>query len=176
MLTAGLLSEALVAQWLMGQGWEVLAQRWRCRWGELDLVVRLPAIASSSHHAHYASCNLAFVEVKARSSGNWDANGMLAITPQKQSKLWLAAQLFLVEHPDLADLPCRFDVALVRCQRLRAAASATTADLSAANETLLYSALTKVQTMRSVQLGQAIAIAGYRLSLQQYIPAAFSES
>ncbi len=36
----GLRAEEAVAVWLTGQGWQVLARRWRCARGELDLVCR----------------------------------------------------------------------------------------------------------------------------------------
>jgi putative endonuclease len=35
-------AEATVAAWLVGQGWHVLAERWRCPQGELDLVATDP--------------------------------------------------------------------------------------------------------------------------------------
>ncbi|NJN91478.1 MAG: YraN family protein [Leptolyngbyaceae cyanobacterium SL_5_14] len=108
--TIGVLAEDLVADWLIGQGWEVLQRRWHCRWGELDLVAK--GFVSDSKNAT-PQPTLAFIEVKARSRGNWDANGLLSITLRKQAKLWQAAQLFLAEQPELAELPCRFDVALV---------------------------------------------------------------
>lgn len=95
--------EALVAAWLQEQGWAIVAQQWHCRWGELDLVVRHPA----------DDRGIAFVEVKTRRRSGLDQGGRLAITPQKQQKLWRAAQQFLVEHAEYATLPCRFDVALV---------------------------------------------------------------
>jgi len=100
----GRLGELLVADWLRQQGAELVAQRWHCRWGELDLVVRQP------------DALLAFVEVKTRRQGNWDADGLMALTPQKQRKLWRAAQLFLTQQPQWHNWPCRFDVALVTCQ------------------------------------------------------------
>ncbi|MEN9215847.1 MAG: YraN family protein [Gloeomargarita sp. HHBFW_bins_162] len=95
--------EEWVAQWLRQQGWELVAQRWRCPWGELDLVM------------HTADA-LVFIEVKTRRCGNWDADGAQAITPQKQNRLRQAAALFLAAQPRWQDTPCRFDVALVRCQ------------------------------------------------------------
>lgn len=85
----GILAEAIVAQWLIGQGWQILQRRWHCRWGELDLIAQI-----ESSRLQPTQAALAFVEVKARSSGNWDNGGLLAITPQKQAKLWQAAQFF----------------------------------------------------------------------------------
>jgi putative endonuclease len=103
----GKLGEEVVARWLEARNWRVLYHRWHCRWGEIDLIAQSPPPTV-----------LAFVEVKTRSQGNWDAGGLLAITPQKQGKLRQAAALFLAEHPEWEQLPCRFDVALVSCRRL----------------------------------------------------------
>jgi putative endonuclease len=144
-LTKGELAEALVAQWLVQQGWTILEKRWTCRLGELDLVAYRPPIAPKK------SAHLAFVEVKARSSGNWDADGMLAITPQKQAKLWRSAQLYLAQNPAYAQLPCSFDVALVHCRRSRPSDAAASL----------------------VEMGKGQAIGGHFLTLTQYIPAAF---
>jgi putative endonuclease len=93
--------EILVAQLLQNNGWQILETQWRCRWGELDLI----------------ACDrqwLLFVEVKTRSDRNWDADGSLAITTKKQAKIIKAASIFLGQHPHLAKLACRFDVALVK--------------------------------------------------------------
>jgi putative endonuclease len=153
-LTKGALAEALVAQWLIEQGWTILEKRWTCRMGELDLVAYHPprCSADTARVAPKKSANLAFVEVKARSSGNWDADGMLAINAQKQTKLWRSAQLYLAQYPAYAELPCSFDVALVHCRRSRQ------------NDAALSN---------SVELGKGRAIGGYFLTLTQYIPAAF---
>lgn len=112
-MNPGTLGENLVATWLEQQGWEILHRRWRCRWGELDIIA-LGHESQPSPDSSFSSEILSFVEVKTRGRGNWDADGLLAITPQKQAKLIQAAQLFLSGHPELSEYPCRFDVALVR--------------------------------------------------------------
>lgn len=96
----GQAGEQAASLWLQAKGWQVLHQRWRCRWGELDLV----AVRGEQ---------LVFVEVKTRRGFNWDADGLLAITPRKQQRLWQAAGAFLGQFPQYADWPCRFDLALV---------------------------------------------------------------
>ena len=98
----GVLGEKLVALWLEFKGYKILHQRWHCRWGEIDVIAQ-----------DKSSKTLIFVEVKTRSQGNWDANGILAVNCSKQQKIVKTATIFLARHPQLADYPCRFDVALV---------------------------------------------------------------
>jgi putative endonuclease len=102
-MDTGKKGEEVVAQWLISRGGKILHQRWRWKRGEIDLI----AIESDT---------LLFIEVKTRNRSNWDADGLLAITPQKQAKIVTTAQLFLLKHPHLAEQPCRFDVAIVRHQ------------------------------------------------------------
>lgn len=151
----GILGEELVAQWLRSRDWTILHRRWRCRWGEIDIVAKLDSPLPA----------LAFVEVKTRSSRNWDAGGLLAITPQKQAKLRQAAECYLTSYPDLAELPCRFDVSLVHYQKL-----STTQPSHLLNTTI--KAATGLSSL-PVQLGQVIRIDGYQLILQEYLLSAF---
>jgi putative endonuclease len=102
-MNTGKLGEEVVAQWLLASGGKVLERRWRWKRGEIDLI----AIESGT---------LLFIEVKTRNPSNLDADGLLAITSQKQAKIINTAQLYLLNHPHLADYPCRFDVAIVRHQ------------------------------------------------------------
>lgn len=166
----GELGEQLVAHWLQQQDWQILYRRWRCRWGELDLIaLQNPAqieqtpssVASTQSHLAQVSPGLAFVEVKTRSRGNWDEAGLLAITPQKQKKINQAAQLFLVDRPDLANLPCRFDVALITCQHY--SPRSRHQDVQAHSST----------NQSKIILGEPYLLEGSLLILQDYIQSAF---
>jgi putative endonuclease len=101
-LKMGELGEKFVCQWLISQDWQILAHRWRCLWGEIDII------------AQNKSSNLiAFIEVKTRSKFNLDRQGIDSITMAKQAKLLKSAELFLTKNPQFADYFLRFDVALV---------------------------------------------------------------
>jgi putative endonuclease len=136
--------ELLVTQWLEAQGWSIVAKGWTSRWGELDIV----ALRDEGRQ----SC-LAFVEVKTRSRGNWDEDGLYAITRTKQTKLWKTAQLFLAKHPHLAEAYCRFDVALVTVRRAPSKASPN--------------------LLAAIVLGQPVVMAGNELTLHTYLESAF---
>jgi putative endonuclease len=139
--------EVLVAQWLQQQGWSILARGWTTRWGELDIV----ALKRQNSNA----C-LTFVEVKTRRKGNWDENGLFAITRSKQTKLWKTAQLFLAQHPHFAEANCRFDVALVNVRRSHPK--------------------TPLAPNPEIRLGQPLARDGYELTLHTYLESAFELS
>lgn len=86
--------EALAADYLRQKGYEILASGWRCRFGEIDLIVK---------NKEY----LCFVEVKLRRS---TAFGTAAefVDGRKQQRLRTTAQLYLQQHPTV--LQPRFDV------------------------------------------------------------------
>lgn len=157
----GSLGENLVQAWLSAQGWTILSQRWRCRWGEIDLVAQTPVDPADSQDTY-----LVFVEVKTRRHNNWDAGGLLAITPQKQAKLWKTAQLFLSNHPQFLEIPCRFDVALVRCRPLPQPLH----QQPAACNSHLSGGFPEV----SVTLGQPVLVKNYQLTLVDYLESAFT--
>jgi putative endonuclease len=141
----GQIGEDLVTQWLQSTGWLILHRRFSCRWGEIDIIAQYQEEGDKESE-------LAFVEVKTRTPGNWDAGGRSAITPQKQAKLWRTAEVYLAKYPEKADYPCRFDVAIVYCQQI----SKLQTGIISAQDALF-----------------SLSLAGYDFYLQDYIPAAF---
>lgn len=82
--------------WLCRRGLRLVARNWRCRLGEIDLIMQ---------HGD----TLVFVEVRLRR--DHDYGGALAsVTVAKQRKLLRAAKLFLAQRPQFGQHACRFDV------------------------------------------------------------------
>ncbi len=94
----GAKGEALAARWYTDNGYEVVARNWRCREGEIDLIVRRRR-------------TIVFCEVKTRTS---DAFGLPAeaVTRAKRERLRHLAAKWLDESP-VKPVGIRFDVAAV---------------------------------------------------------------
>lgn len=99
--------ETAVATHLRQAGLEPVAQNFSCRYGEIDLIMldRSPFDRSRLEKSQ----SIVFVEVRYR---NIDArgDGLASVGAAKRSKLLRAAAVYLQEHPQLAEMPCRFDV------------------------------------------------------------------
>jgi len=100
----GGLGEARAAGFLQGLGWRVLDSRWRCRYGELDLVC-------------LDGETVVFVEVKARGSARFGTPEE-AVTFGKRSRLVYSALRYLRDKR-LEERPSRFDVVAVDGAGLR---------------------------------------------------------
>jgi len=87
-------AEDRAAAWLADRGLQLLARNYRCRGGEIDLVMR-----DASH--------LVFVEVRYRSRNDF-GGALSSVGPAKQRRLLLAAQHYLARNGWTG--PCRFDV------------------------------------------------------------------
>jgi putative endonuclease len=101
--TLGADGEARAAEWYQARGYHVVARNWRCRDGELDLVVR-------------KGSELVFVEVKTRTTDRFGVPAE-AVTPLKQRRLRGLAARFLRETGTGADT-LRFDVVAILAGRL----------------------------------------------------------
>jgi putative endonuclease len=139
----GAIGEQWVAHWLAQQQWTILRQRWRSRWGEIDLIAESP------------QREIVFIEVKTRSRGNWDENGMLSVNLTKQAKIQKTAASFLQRYPQFCDRNCRFDVALVSIA-------------------FLGEMLTEPETLPKIELSKPALWQGYRLTLFAYLENAFT--
>lgn len=93
--------EEVVARWYQANGYQVLARNWRCREGEIDVIVGRPG-------------QVVFCEVKTRSSSAF-GSPLEAVTPAKQRRLRRLALRWLQENPVGAgpSRSLRFDVASV---------------------------------------------------------------
>lgn len=90
----GAWGEELAAAFLRKKHYRILASGYRCRFGEIDLIV----------------CDrkfLAFVEVKLRKSGQF-AKALEYVDRRKQDRIRTTAQIYLAQNP--TQLQPRFDV------------------------------------------------------------------
>lgn len=78
---------------------------WRCRLGELDLVMR-------------EGDTLVFVEVRARQA-NSTVSAIDSIDAGKQHRFVRAARAWLGRHPREAELPARFDIVAIDGEELQ---------------------------------------------------------
>jgi putative endonuclease len=97
----GQAAERRAERHLRAAGLVTVVRNWRCRGGELDLVMRDGA-------------TLVFVEVRARTRGNF-ASAAESVGPRKQARLVHAAEAYLQTLSELP--PCRFDVVTVEHER-----------------------------------------------------------
>jgi putative endonuclease len=99
----GAVGEERATAWYLARGYTLVARNWRCRDGELDLVVVGHGV-------------VVFCEVKTRTSERYGLPAE-AVTQRKQQRLRGLAARFLREHPQAAT-GIRFDVASVRKGRV----------------------------------------------------------
>ena len=85
---------------LRRHGLTLIQKNYRCRGGEIDLVMR---------DVDDGIELLVFVEVRLRGAGA-RVSALESVDRNKQRKLITAARHFLMEYPDWNEHPCRFDV------------------------------------------------------------------
>jgi putative endonuclease len=88
--------EQLALEHLQRAGLQLVERNFRTRFGELDLILR-------------DAGTLVFAEVRYRRDHRF-GGGVASVGPGKRAKLERTARGFLQLHPQLASLPCRFDV------------------------------------------------------------------
>jgi len=91
---AGDAAERQALHYLQRQGLTLLTCNFRCKGGEIDLVMQERG-------------TLVFVEVRKRADRRY-GGAAASVTPRKQARLIIAAQVFLQRYR--TPPPCRFDV------------------------------------------------------------------
>ena len=91
----GVAGEQLAESFLLQQGLETLERNWRCKLGEIDLIMN-------------SGGELVFVEVRLRKQTTY-GTGSETVQWQKQRKLTRTASLYIQKH-DLFHKVARFDV------------------------------------------------------------------
>lgn len=81
---AGKIAENMVAKHFQTDGYKLLAQNWRTRWCEIDIIAKRSSIVY-------------FIEVKYRSSTAW-GDGVAAITDKKLRQMTFAAEFWVAEN------------------------------------------------------------------------------
>jgi putative endonuclease len=94
-------AERAAAEWLTCRGWTILARRWRCPEGELDLVALDPARV------------VVAIEVKVRRTGRAGAP-LESVDRRRLRRLRAALGHFLAETPTAAGDGVRVDLVAVR--------------------------------------------------------------
>lgn len=98
----GQAAEDKALDYLRGMGIALVERNFRCRGGEIDLIMK--------DHA-----TLVFVEVRKRSTRRY-GGAAASVTARKQARLVLAAQVFLQRCAELP--PCRFDVIAIDDEKI----------------------------------------------------------
>lgn len=99
--TLGRTAESRALQHLERAGLQLLERNYRCRAGEIDLVMLEPRTSV-----------LVLVEVRSRSRRDF-GNAAASIGFAKQRRCWLAARHLLMTRRDLRRLRARFDVVAI---------------------------------------------------------------
>ncbi len=105
--------EDLASAWLEREGYSIAERNWRCRSGEIDLVVRRGSLT-------------VFVEVKERRDGSHGL-GLEAVTWSKRRRMIRAARLYAASK-GLSETDLRFDVVSVDGREVRHEAGAFDVD------------------------------------------------
>lgn len=89
-------AEKMAERFLTKHRLKLIERNFNSRFGEIDLIMQ-------------EGDTIAFIEVRYRNSKQF-GGAAASVTPLKQAKIIKTAQLFLSQHPRLANKNCRFDV------------------------------------------------------------------
>lgn len=96
---AGQAAESAAADYLLNRGYTLISRNWRCRSGEIDLIME-------------DGTTLVFIEVRSRTAPSRYGTAVEAISPRKCRQVRATASVYLRMH-NVDNRPVRFDVAAV---------------------------------------------------------------
>lgn len=99
---AGLSAEARALEYLIAQGYALIAQRYRNRYGEIDIIVQRGGVVH-------------FTEVKARPTLE---AGLLSLAAKQQQRLWNCALGFVAQHPQFEGYAMQMDLIVIAGSQL----------------------------------------------------------
>lgn len=94
----GVAAEAEAAQYLQANGYEILCERYKTKYGEIDIIARRHDV-------------IAFIEVKARATVD---QALESITPRMKQRIANAALFYLSENEEANMCDLRFDVIAIQ--------------------------------------------------------------
>lgn len=94
----GVAAEAQAVEYLQANGYEILCERYKTKYGEIDIIARYQNV-------------IAFIEVKAR--GTVD-QALESITPKMKTRITNAALFYLSENEAANACDLRFDVIAIQ--------------------------------------------------------------
>ncbi len=89
-------AESRAEQYLSQQGLRCLEKNYRCKYGEIDLIMR-------------DSEFLVFIEVRFRKTEKF-GNPTETVTLKKQQRIVTTARHYIQSHSFAQEMPCRFDI------------------------------------------------------------------
>jgi putative endonuclease len=98
----GISAESQAAAWLIGKGYRILARRFRCAAGEIDIIAGRRG-------------TIIFVEVKARATLDTAA---WSVTGRQRARIVAAAEIWLANNPKAQFTDLRFDAILIAPRKL----------------------------------------------------------
>ncbi|NQY40043.1 MAG: YraN family protein [Henriciella sp.] len=90
-------AERYAALWLQLRGYKLLESRFKCRVGEVDLIMR-------------RGQTLVFVEVKQRPVLS---QALIAVTAKNWARISMAAEVWAAQHPKAANMDWRYDLVAI---------------------------------------------------------------
>ncbi|MEC8003608.1 MAG: YraN family protein [Pseudomonadota bacterium] len=94
--SSGAYWEERARQLIESEGATVIARNYTCRFGEIDLIA-------------LDRDRLTFIEVRYRNRSDF-GSALASVSPAKQQRVLMTAQMFLASHEDYCNRYCRFDI------------------------------------------------------------------